>query len=75
MPNGEWIFDHDTYELVHQLTGLIILENDEIVPILLTLKIIVEIISAYLAYKVARTNERAREVSRNQSCELKLKRF
>ncbi|MFW1765925.1 phage antirepressor N-terminal domain-containing protein [Acinetobacter bereziniae] len=58
------LFDSDTYELVRQLTESIILENDEIVPILLAVKMIDEKKFAYLAHKVVRANEHAKEISR-----------
>lgn len=59
----ESLFDNDAYESVRKLTESIILENDEIVPILLAVKMIDEKRFAYLAHKVVRTNENARIVS------------
>ncbi|RZG63972.1 ORF6N domain-containing protein [Acinetobacter bouvetii] len=58
------LFDKDTYELVRGLTEAIILENDEIVPILQAVKIIDVKKFAYLTHKVVRANERARDLSR-----------
>ncbi|WP_180175969.1 ORF6N domain-containing protein [Acinetobacter sp. YH12025] len=57
------LFDQDTYELVRKLTEAIILENDEIVPVLQAVKIIDVKKFAYLAHKVVRANERARDLS------------
>lgn len=57
------LFDKDTYELVRGLTEAIILENDEIVPILQAVKIIDVKKFAYLTHKVVRANERARDLS------------
>ena len=59
----ESLFDNDAYESVRKLTESIILENDEIVPILLAVKMIDEKRFAYIAHKVMRTNENARIVS------------
>lgn len=55
--------DGEIYELVRQLTEAIILENDEIIPILQAVKIIDVKRFAYLSYKVVRANERARDLS------------
>ncbi|WP_313043809.1 KilA-N domain-containing protein [Acinetobacter sp.] len=56
--------DGEVYELVRQLTEAIILENDEIVPILQAVKIIDVKKFAYLSHKVVWANERARDLSR-----------
>lgn len=58
------LFDKDTYELIRQLAEAIILENDEIVPVLMAVKIIDEKKFAYYAHKVVRANESAKKVSR-----------
>lgn len=55
--------DGEIYELVRQLTEAIILENDEIIPILQAVKIIDVKRFAYLSHKVVRANERARDLS------------
>jgi len=58
------LFDQDTYELIRQLTEAVILENDEIVPVLMAVKIIDEKKFAYYAHKVVKANESAQKVSR-----------
>lgn len=58
------LFDQDTYELVRQFTEAVILENDEIVPVLLAVKIIDEKKFSYYAHKVIKANESAEKVSR-----------
>ena len=58
------LFDQDTYELVRQLAEAVILENDEIVPVLLAVKIIDEKKFSYYAHKVIKANESAEKVSR-----------
>jgi len=57
------LFDQDTYERVRSLVEAIILENDEIIPVLLAVKMIDERKFLYYANKVVRANERARDLS------------
>ncbi|WP_081408757.1 phage antirepressor N-terminal domain-containing protein [Acinetobacter larvae] len=56
--------DKATYELVRKLTEAVILENDEIVPLLSAIKIIDERKYAFYAHRVVCANEAARKVSR-----------
>ena len=57
------LFDQNTYERVRSLVEAIILENDEIIPVLLAVKMIDEPKFLYYANKVVRANERARDLS------------
>lgn len=58
------LFDNEAYELVRKLSEAVVLENDEIIPILLAVKIIDEKKFSYLAHHVVRTNEYVSKVSR-----------
>ena len=58
------LFDNEAYELVRKLSESAVLQNDEIIPILLAVKIIDEKKFSYLAHHVVRTNEYVSKVSR-----------
>lgn len=58
------LLEKEHYELIRKLTERIILENDEIVPVLLAVKMIDIKKYAYYSHMVVRANEAARDVSR-----------
>lgn len=58
------LLEKEHYELIRKLTECIILENDEIVPVLLAVKMIDIKKYAYYSHMVVRANEAARDVSR-----------
>ncbi|RSO39156.1 BRO-N domain-containing protein [Acinetobacter lactucae] len=58
------LFDKEAYELVRKLTEAVIMENDEIVPILLAVKMLDVKKFAYYSHMVVRANEAARDVAR-----------
>lgn len=58
------LFDKDAYELVRKLTEAVIIENDEIVPVLLAVKMLDVKKFAYYSHLVVKANEAARDVAR-----------
>ncbi|MDC4851200.1 phage antirepressor N-terminal domain-containing protein [Acinetobacter baumannii] len=62
-PQGS-LFDKDAYELVRKLTEAVIIENDEIVPVLLAVKMLDVKKFAYYSHLVVKANEAARDVAR-----------
>ncbi|KRI08559.1 DNA-binding protein, partial [Acinetobacter baumannii] len=55
------LFDKDAYELVRKLTEAVIIENDEIVPVLLAVKMLDVKKFAYYSHLVVKANEAARD--------------
>ncbi|MFI8146499.1 KilA-N domain-containing protein [Acinetobacter sp. ABJ_C5_2] len=62
-PQGS-LFDKDAYELVRKLTEAVIIENDEIVPVLLAVKMLDVKKFAYYSHLVVKANEAARDIAR-----------
>lgn len=58
------LFDKDAYELVRKLTEAVIIENDEIVPVLLAVKMLDVKKFAYYSHLVVKANEAARDIAR-----------
>ncbi|MGQ1592392.1 KilA-N domain-containing protein [Acinetobacter baumannii] len=58
------LFDKDAYELVRKLTEAVIIENDEIVPVLLAVKMLDMKKFAYYSHLVVKANEAARDIAR-----------
>ncbi len=58
------LFDKDAYELVRKLTEAVIVENDEIVPVLLAVKMLDVKKFAYYSHLVVKANEAARDIAR-----------
>ncbi|MDR8378123.1 KilA-N domain-containing protein, partial [Acinetobacter baumannii] len=57
------LFDKDAYELVRKLTEAVIIENDEIVPVLLAVKMLDVKKFAYYSHLVVKANEAARDIA------------
>ncbi|EOQ68834.1 Bro-N domain-containing protein [Acinetobacter pittii] len=57
-------FDKEAYELVRKLTEAVIIENDEIIPVLLAVKMLDMKKFAYYSHLVVKANEAARDISR-----------
>lgn len=58
------LFDKDAYEMVRKLTEAVIIENDEIVPVLLAVKMLDVKKFAYYSHLVVKANEAARDIAR-----------
>ncbi|QDJ93789.1 phage antirepressor N-terminal domain-containing protein [Acinetobacter haemolyticus] len=58
------LFDKEAYELIRKLTECVIFQNDEIVPVLLAVKMLDIKKFSYYAHMVTKANDAAREVSR-----------
>ncbi|EOW2813741.1 KilA-N domain-containing protein [Acinetobacter baumannii] len=58
------LFYKDAYELVRKLTEAVIIENDEIVPVLLAVKMLDMKKFAYYSHLVLKANEAARDIAR-----------
>ncbi|HHP8806630.1 TPA: KilA-N domain-containing protein [Acinetobacter baumannii] len=58
------LFYKDAYELVRKLTEAVIIENDEIVPVLLAVKMLDMKKFAYYSHLVVKANEAARDIAR-----------
>lgn len=58
------LFDKDAYEMVRKLTEAVIIENDEIVPVLLAVKMLDMKKFAYYSHLVVKANEAARDIAR-----------
>ncbi|KQQ77223.1 Bro-N domain-containing protein [Acinetobacter sp. Leaf130] len=58
------LFDKEAYELVRKLTEAVIIENDEIFPVLLAVKMLDMKKFAYYSHLVVKANEAARDISR-----------